>query len=425
MTSLLVASDNGNLKVVKYLVEEAKADINATTTYGYNALMLAIDNGKKAMVVALVEEYGFDISFKGGDGWTGQKLAREGGNEDIRDYLRGKAQELSIKKLIKAEQPKLTADILAQIPPHISIRDFSDLANIVRDHERRIRNNELILSKITPEQIAEFTAKIEQLDITQKEKDKIIEISLQTRKLLDEQASTLSTLSEVATAYTDSKEEKSAFEQTMQNPKAKEYYLDITRGLNSAYAAALSIDSNLIKHNKVGRVGIMAKLVSVFGKVLPIGGVVAEGFAAALENIDARMQKKKLDRLSNLKSGSIDFDAIAKSVAFELVKQKENRPLNKESANRDIQIMLEATFAGKIFANNNVARSLVKVVTGVDVKLSDPSPVRAHALRRQPVPDKNEFVTKLLAEQGERLSYLERELEKANSKKQIVCCAIL
>lgn len=58
----MLASIIGNIKIVKYLIEEKNANIYEKYNEGWNVLMIAIVNDKMEVVKYLTEEKNVDIN---------------------------------------------------------------------------------------------------------------------------------------------------------------------------------------------------------------------------------------------------------------------------------------------------------------------------------------------------------------------------
>ncbi|MFO8042099.1 MAG: ankyrin repeat domain-containing protein [Alkalispirochaeta sp.] len=88
-TPLLMAAEQGHMEIVRYLVEEANADVNATTPESrgeITPLRYAISNEDYEMVRFLVEN-GADVNQANGSGWTPIMTAARVGNREILQYL--------------------------------------------------------------------------------------------------------------------------------------------------------------------------------------------------------------------------------------------------------------------------------------------------------------------------------------------------
>jgi hypothetical protein len=298
--------------------------------------------------------------------------------------------------------------------------------------EQRRGTFDNILANLTRQELATLRANIAKLEnLPALSKNTLQTNSLEVRKLLQKHATTLN---EIATTHVSNKQARSAFEQAMQNPQAEAYYMSIISNLNGAYVATSCVKSDIIDHDKVGRLGTVGKVISAVSEIIPIGGFVTKVLGSVLSGVYAAKLKTRLNRLANLSGSVVDFDAIAKSVANELVKQK--RHVNGGAAEKDIETMLKAIFKGKVKAGNNIAGELVEIVTGKAVTLHNQAsaPVIAvsfvarHAPRpaATPSPDHTDAIAKILAEQkrlkadNELLKAEVRKLKKTNPQEKTV-----
>ncbi|MEX2443299.1 MAG: ankyrin repeat domain-containing protein [Alkalispirochaeta sp.] len=88
-TPLLMAAEQGRMEIVRYLVEEAGADVNATTPDSrgeITPLRYAIENEDYEMVRFLVQN-GADVNKANRAGWTPIMTAARTGNREILQYL--------------------------------------------------------------------------------------------------------------------------------------------------------------------------------------------------------------------------------------------------------------------------------------------------------------------------------------------------
>lgn len=88
-TPLLMAAEQGHMEIVRYLVEEADADVNATTPESrgeITPLRYAISNEDYEMVRLLVRN-GAEVNQANTSGWTPIMTAARVGNRAILQYL--------------------------------------------------------------------------------------------------------------------------------------------------------------------------------------------------------------------------------------------------------------------------------------------------------------------------------------------------
>jgi hypothetical protein len=86
-TPTYIAASAGHLNVLKYLVDEKKANVSGTSTQGFNLLHVAAGNGHFDVVKYLVREKGADVSLKTADGKTAEELAWAENHAEISKYL--------------------------------------------------------------------------------------------------------------------------------------------------------------------------------------------------------------------------------------------------------------------------------------------------------------------------------------------------
>jgi ankyrin repeat protein len=465
--ALLVASWHGHLKIVQYLVEEAKAEVNLASKNGRTALTEASQNGRLKTVKYLVKHKA-EINTIDENGRTALTEASRNGHLKTVEYLLSRKSSLSKEQIdqIEAEYPEHSEEAVKLLRKHLQtkkqtaslkvkteqpamqeagvamstakIEEKKDVpttdpsleekkysnppsprasASAVRkvqaeqkEQKQRLGKVEGILGNVTEAEMAALKTNIEKLEnISTTSKNTLQTDSLEVRKLLQTHARSLA---EVAEAHSAGKQAKSAFDFAMQDPQAGEYYMDIISSLSGTYIATTVVKSDIISHDKSGAMGNVGKVFSAIGEVVPVVGTAVKAFGAALSGVDFKLQKRKLDRLAKLSATVIDMDAIARTVALELVREK--RHINS-SADVDIEKMLKAVFDDKVKAGDNVAASLVYAVTGKAVELKQakaPAAVFSFAAR-QASPDHSDAIAKILAEQAEA----EHEKEKIIRKR--------
>ncbi|MFW5693983.1 MAG: ankyrin repeat domain-containing protein [Alkalispirochaeta sp.] len=95
-TPLLMAAEQGRMDIVRYLVEEAEADVNATTPESrgeITPLRYAITNEDYEMVRYLVRN-GADVNQANRAGWTPIMTAARTGNREILGFLLDEGADL-------------------------------------------------------------------------------------------------------------------------------------------------------------------------------------------------------------------------------------------------------------------------------------------------------------------------------------------
>ncbi|MFW5827586.1 MAG: ankyrin repeat domain-containing protein [Alkalispirochaeta sp.] len=98
-TPLLMAAEQGHMEIVRYLVEEAEADVNATTPESrgeVTPLRYAISNEDYEMVRYLVQN-GADVNKANRAGWTPIMTAARTGNREIIGYLLDQGADLEAR----------------------------------------------------------------------------------------------------------------------------------------------------------------------------------------------------------------------------------------------------------------------------------------------------------------------------------------
>jgi ankyrin repeat protein len=86
-TALHIASQLGHLEVVRYLVQDGKADVEMKEPDKWNALHLASCNGHLEVVRYLVQDGKADKMAKARNGWTALDLARLSRKDNVVKFL--------------------------------------------------------------------------------------------------------------------------------------------------------------------------------------------------------------------------------------------------------------------------------------------------------------------------------------------------
>jgi ankyrin repeat protein len=123
-TCVLYAARGGKLEVFKYLIEKG-ADINAIDIGGDNALHYAtrFPDGNLDLVKLLVDDKGFDVNKQGNYNETALHCAVLGLNIDIISFLINKGANLYLKD-INGETPYQLARSFKSIYPYKSVKDI-------------------------------------------------------------------------------------------------------------------------------------------------------------------------------------------------------------------------------------------------------------------------------------------------------------
>jgi len=143
-TALIYASREGQIEMVKMLLEEEGADVNARNRYDNTPLMIAIRNGHTEIARMLIDR-GADVNIKSNDGKTALLWASLRGQTEIVRLLIQNGADVSVKK----DNDGNTALLWASRNSHIEIaellsRRIADV--IVRDNEGRTPLMEAIRS---------------------------------------------------------------------------------------------------------------------------------------------------------------------------------------------------------------------------------------------------------------------------------------
>ena len=97
LTVAMEAARYGSVPILKYLVDEKRANISAVDVNGLNCLHLAARNREFDVVKYLIDEKGFDPTLKTPKGETAYDLAkRSRGGRRLLEYLRAKMTDTGI-----------------------------------------------------------------------------------------------------------------------------------------------------------------------------------------------------------------------------------------------------------------------------------------------------------------------------------------
>ena len=97
-TALFQAATKGFVEVVRFLVEEGKADVDkARTSDGFTPLLMAVQNGHLDVVRFLVEEGKADVDKVNNNSQTPINIAADCGNLEIVRFLLSKGVDCTIK----------------------------------------------------------------------------------------------------------------------------------------------------------------------------------------------------------------------------------------------------------------------------------------------------------------------------------------
>jgi ankyrin repeat protein len=86
-TALHFASQCGHLEVVRYLVQDGKADVEVKIFDRFNALHLASLNGHLKVVQYLLQDGKANLMAKARNGWTVLDVAKLGGKDNVVQFL--------------------------------------------------------------------------------------------------------------------------------------------------------------------------------------------------------------------------------------------------------------------------------------------------------------------------------------------------
>ncbi|KAJ7759531.1 ankyrin repeat-containing domain protein [Mycena metata] len=118
VNDLFVASQNGHLDVVKFLIEHG-ADVNAENEDGCTSLYLASRNGRLEVVKFLIE-HGANINASDNDGYTSLSIASANGHLDVVKFLIEHGADINAKD----QDGHLTSLYVASANGHLDVVKF-------------------------------------------------------------------------------------------------------------------------------------------------------------------------------------------------------------------------------------------------------------------------------------------------------------
>jgi len=130
-TALHLAAMNNKLEMVKYLVENGKANVDARDSCNNTALHLAASNGHLDTVKYFVDEKNVDVNQLNNDGNTALHLAAENGNTEIvKVLLNAKADPLLKNKNGKTPRDLATDENVKQLLEKAENKRVADRENV-------------------------------------------------------------------------------------------------------------------------------------------------------------------------------------------------------------------------------------------------------------------------------------------------------
>jgi ankyrin repeat protein len=134
----MFASEKGNVKVIKKVVEEGGIDVNVKDLNGISSLMIACQNGHEEAVHYLCE-CGVDIEAKSNNHWNAMMFACDNGHLAIAQYLFERGASLNEKNL-----DGWNALMLASDSGHLDIVQFL-VQNKIEINEKSLKGNNALM----------------------------------------------------------------------------------------------------------------------------------------------------------------------------------------------------------------------------------------------------------------------------------------
>lgn len=119
-TALHWAASWGHLEVVRFLVEDRGADVNAREARGWTALLGAARFGYLEVIRFLVEKHGADVRATTDDGFTALHLSARGGSLELVKWL----VDRGLDARAVADRGGGTARALAEGSGHRAVADY-------------------------------------------------------------------------------------------------------------------------------------------------------------------------------------------------------------------------------------------------------------------------------------------------------------
>ena len=171
-TALLIACGKGHAHIMKYLLDDAKANINHADKYGFTSLMLAARAGDDECVALLIERKA-DALIKNVDNATAFSLAKLKGEEKTAELVQAAMTEQAASQAEKQRAERLAKEQEAEKSAAAAAAKKEAEAKAWQEELRRMEQERLQKAKLKAEKAeAEGGGKRDKADTKESSKRK-------------------------------------------------------------------------------------------------------------------------------------------------------------------------------------------------------------------------------------------------------------
>lgn len=137
------------------------------------------------------------------------------------------------------------------------------------------------------------------------------------------------------------------------DPYMTAFYLETRSGLNNAYLAACTIDSNMVANDQRGNIGVAAGVLEQVSGLVPMFGPAVHFVALALQAVDSHNQKQAIKRYAHITADSNEMarlsELLARKLALAGVSKQESENVGFLKNTKKLKAALQEKLHTKIF----------------------------------------------------------------------------